>query len=405
MPFISHRDDKSRSGGVKFQEEAVKKSGWGETFGASLGLAVDEDLTTSTLINREGWRDRTKQVEKMIDEGTIDKEKYMRVNMPFGSKTPSYGFDYDKASEDFEDIKSSKILTEERNAMLKGRREYAEDVISRGPTSAQFLGAANAFMLDPVSIATMPISYSVGAARGLAAVGRTMLKAGTTEMAAETVIQGFVVGHKNDIDSPYGFKDAIKNIGTAAVGSSLLAGGGKGISEYITSVRAKVKDLPQTDELKFADETLGRMEETLKDNPLRKEGMTAKEAVKADEDYLNELEVKRVDIEKPREAPPAKEYDDVITEGKKDFSNKEQAVLKKTGELESYNKDMAQYNGRFNPAQEAAEPDLKGVKIDEQVRIKETGEVVTVKADAEVVYRQAKKRMDIIDTIAGCLNA
>jgi len=356
MAFVSSRDEKMRSADINFQEEFAPKSSFGDVYAASIGLTFDEELSISSKLNREGWSDRKRIVEGLIDSGALDKSKYSRSSLPtpssLGGLHPAQ-FDYEAASLDFEEIKDHKTLSEERNQLLKMRRDYANDVFERGSGTARFLGAANAFMLDPISIATMPIGYSVGAAKGLRAVGKAALKIGATEMAVETGIQAFVFDHKEEIDSPYGYQDAITNIGTAALGSALLGGTAMGIKEYISHVRLKTKDLPDSEQLQFADETLARLEETLSNNPLRKEGMTSKELVNADKEFLTELEVRRDKVELAKEPPPAIEVNETPYVKPKDFSTKENAVLKKTGELDGYNRDIAQYNERFNPKADA----------------------------------------------------
>jgi len=274
MAFVSSRDEKMRSSDINFQEEFAPKSSFGDVYATSIGQTFDEELSISSKLNREGWSDRKRIVEGLIDSGALDKSKYSRSSLPTPSSLGglhSAQFDYEAASLDFEEIKDHKTLSEERNQLLKMRRDYANDVFERGSGTARFLGAATAFMLDPISIATMPIGYSVGAAKGLRAVGKAALKIGATEMAVETGIQAFVFDHKEEIDSPYGYQDAITNIGTAALGSALLGGTAMGIKEYISHVRLKTKDLPDSEQLQFADETLARLEETLSHNPLRKE--------------------------------------------------------------------------------------------------------------------------------------
>ena len=356
MPFVSARDELVRSTELNFQEEFKPKSTAGEVYAAGVGLAIDEDLSISSTLNREGWSDRKRVVEGLIDSGELDKSKYTRSSLPtpIGGLHPTL-FDYDRASQDFEQIKNDTVLNDERKATLKARRDYANDVFERGSGVARFAGAATAFMLDPVSIATMPIGYSVGAAKGLHAVGNAMLKVGATEMLVETGIQGFVYGHKQDIDSPYSYQEALTNIGTAAFGSALLAGTGMGIKEYISSIRTKTKGLPQSEQLDFADETLARMEDTLSDNPLRKEGMTSKELVKADKEFLTELEVRRTKVDSVQ--VERKEYAKI--DGTPQASGRELSVMDRIGQAEEYKQDLLAYEqkvGKINPVDADGKP-------------------------------------------------
>ena len=80
----------------------------------------------------------------------------------------------------------------------------------------------------------------------------------------------------------------------------------------------------------------------------------------------------------------------------------------------SNTKPTTQYISRDNkpvvelissPSKLDGNPSLKGVMIEEQVKIKETGEIVTVKSDAEVMLRRAKKRVTQMQKLRGCLGA
>jgi hypothetical protein len=351
MPFVSARDERVRSTDLNFQEEFKPKSTAGEVYEASIGLTIDEDLSISSKLNRESYRERKAIVKGLIESGEIDGKDYVvsgnRGATPFSGGGAST-FNYDALSEKYPQVRKDNDLREERNATLKSRRDYANDVFERGPGWARIAGAATVFPLDPVSIATMPIGYSVGAAKGLHAVGNAMLKVGATEMLVETGIQGFVYGHKQDIDSPYSYQEALTNIGTAAFGSALLAGTGMGIKEYISSIRAKTKDLPQSEQLDFADETLARMEDTLSNNPLRKEGMTSKELVEADKEFLTELEVRRTKVEPVQ--VERKEYAKI--DGTPQASSRELSVMDRIGQAEEYKQDLLAYEQKVGKMSE-----------------------------------------------------
>lgn len=391
MPFVSMKDQRQSDSLVKFQEEYTPESDFGEVFAASVGQVFDEELSISNTLNREGNSARRQVVEDLISSGQLDRNKYVNRRGVFN---------YDKAALDFEQIKTNKQLDEERKELLKLKRDYASDVMSRGSGAAQFLGAATGYLLDPVSVATMPIGFATGASRGLAAAGKAAIKAGATEMAIETGIQAFVYEHKHDIDSPYQWKDALTNIASAATASALLAGGAVGIREYVRSVRAKTKDLPMDDDIAFSNETLSRMEDTLSSNHLRKEGMTSEQLIQADMEYLEGLEMRRI-------AKPKIEIDpQVIRKPASDpgLFGKEKSVLSKTGLADDYAVDMLEYKKRFGSTSPEA-PNLKGIMIDEQVKVRETGEVVTVKSEADVMLRRAEKRLSQIQKLRGCLGA
>ena len=403
MPFTSTKDKRELMQRLEFQTEPMPEaSGFGEVFAAGVGQVFDEELSISGMLNRDGWDKRRKQVEQLIDAGELDKDKYTRRTRR-GTK-----FDYDAVAKDFPDVKSSFQLNEERNELLKERREYAQDVFERGSGMAQFLGSMTGYMLDPISIATMPIATATTTAKGLGAVGQVALKAGAVEMATETAIQGLVMEHKHDIDSPYTWKDALTNVATAATGAAALGGVTQGISEYIKSVRLKSKALPQTDKLKAADDALARVEDTLRDNPYRAKDMNTEQLVEADVKFLAEMEDGRKGYNNT-----LRRTDDYIAEridrpGKATVAEREKTVLKTTGQLEDYSQDILRFKElQGTPPQKLYEApqDFKGVKIDEQVKVRETGEVATVKVDAEKVWRQTVKRRNQADVLRACLDA
>ena len=259
MPFINETDKRA-----VFQEavpdENIYTPGFGETFSASLGLTIDENLSISGSLNREGWQNRQELIKQKIDEDALNRDDYMDRRGRF---------DYNRAATDLNDpqIKTDDVLELERRNVLAGRRKYAEDVIARGNGMAQFLGMANAYMLDPISIATMPIALPATTAKSLSIVGRSLLaarNAAVIETATELAIQPFVYEHKQDIESPYTYKDALVNIAGAAIGASVLGGVAGGVSGYLRKVRGEVEAKGViTPEVDFALQNIARMQESI----------------------------------------------------------------------------------------------------------------------------------------------
>ena len=211
------------------------------------------------MLNLEGFSQRKQQVKELGNSGAFDINKY----------TSGVGdVNYNKLGEDFPEfkLKTDRELFDERKALLKQRRDYAQDVFERGNGMAQFLGMANAFMLDPINIATMPIATAGTAAKGLSTIGRA-IQVGRNEaglaVAAELMIQPLVYQHKHAIDSPFEFTDALANIATAATGAFAIGSAVGGISGYLKAVREKTADLPLDDSAKMALESLARVEDDL----------------------------------------------------------------------------------------------------------------------------------------------
>lgn len=263
MPFIN---DTSRRSVFQqsVQDMNVAAPSFGEVFGASVGLTIDEDLSISSVLNREGWQNRRELIRSKINEGVIDSAPYTNTRGRFN---------YNRAARDLNDpaIKTDTVLEEERRAMLDGRRKYAKDVIERGNGIAQFLGMANAFMLDPINIATMPIALPSTAAKSLSIAGRALLtarNAAAIGAASELAIQPLVYAHKHDIESPYSYKDALVAIGGAAIGAGVIGGVAGGVSGYLRKVRARVEEVGvSSPDVDFAMENLSRLESVLKSNP------------------------------------------------------------------------------------------------------------------------------------------
>lgn len=393
MPFVSKNDAKDFETNMQdFQE--VDRASFGETFAAAVGGVFDEELSISRELNREGWSMRKKQVEEMISSERINRNDYLnKIGV----------FDYDRLSKDFPEVMSDFQLEEERNEMLAKRRSYRDDVFERGSGVAQFLGAANGYMLDPISIASMPIAGVNTTAKGLQAVGAMALKAGAVEAGVETAIQPMVFEHKHDIESPYSWQDALANIATAAAGGAIIAAAPQGIKELV----GQAKERAVARGLKEA-EYLERMEDSLSQNPLRKEGMTSEELIQADSKYIETMELTRERMSKPSIVPEHFDQPPVARAQKGTVSQRERSVLDRTGQAEAYDHDIQAFRARqgVEPRRIDEIPqDFKGVKIKEKVRVRETGKVIEVEADADKVWRRATKRRSAVSRLENCLNA
>ena len=165
MPFVSERDIRYIEQQLPAPEEYVPKSLFSETVGAAFAYAVDEELSISNALNREGFRQRQEQVRELVDKGEIDLDRF----------TDRRGrIDYDRISDIYDSVKSTAQLDEERAEFLAERRERNQDIIERGSGVAQFIGMAGAFVLDPINIATMPLGFIGTAGRGLSVVGKAL---------------------------------------------------------------------------------------------------------------------------------------------------------------------------------------------------------------------------------------
>ena len=261
MPFVSERDIRYIEQQLPAAEEYVSESLFSETVGAAFQYAVDEDLSISNALNREGFKQRQKQVRELVDKGEIDLDRF----------TNRRGrIDYDRISDIYDSVKSTAQLDEERADFLAERRERNQDVIERGSGVAQFVGMAGAFMLDPINIATLPLGFVGTAGRGLSVIGKALTVGRNEAMiatAAEIGIQPFVYAHKHKIDSPYSMYDAATNIAAAAAGAGILGTFTGGLAGYLGKVRERsapmLKDIAD-DEVTMSLESLRLNEEAIR---------------------------------------------------------------------------------------------------------------------------------------------
>jgi len=305
MPFVSNRDNRELMQSIT-PVQREQKSSFYDVFSASVGLVFDEELSISGALNREGWEQRRQLVTEKIANGEIDKSKYFDKRGRFN---------YDRLARDLNDplIKTDAQLTEERNEILAHRREYAQDVIERGSGMAQFIGSATGYILDPINVATMPIATIGTASRGMTAIGKA-LTIGRNEaglaLATELAIQPLVYEHKDEIESPYGFDDALTNIATAAVGAGALGAFTGGLSGYFRKVKESTQDLPQVIADKDATASLEVLDRVAHQLDELDEGGRAASVKASEETAIQEITqeidqeiiISRSNLEKAREA-------------------------------------------------------------------------------------------------------
>lgn len=358
MTFVSHRTARGiAQGAVPDENEPV--SSFGDTFGASLGLVIDEELSVSSTLNREGWAERRSLIEQRIDEGVLNREQF---------RHPRKGFDYNAAAESLNDplIKTDDVLREERNEMLAKRREYAQGVIERGPATANFLGAANGYILDPINLMTVPIAFPTTTAKSLNVLGRALLTArnvAVVEGVTELAIQPFVYDHKMDIESPYSFRDAVTNIAFAAGGGGALGFAGGGISGYLR----KVLDTADSAKIAGPDEDaakqyIERMIRTVEQTPQVKDLDDAFKAGKitqdeynqqkleAEKNFLLDLEDQRARSNQPSRKPAHYAGDEPTLDIQKAaIPDRQRAVLQAQGLDAEYDMAMKMVDDIDNP--------------------------------------------------------
>lgn len=228
MPILSNQDQRDYYQNLLGPQEVREDPTFFETMGSAFGFVIDEELSVSSLLNRQGYDDRNEQIFKMSSEG-FDLKPYTDITGEI---------DYDRISEDTGLIKTNRELYDERTEILRKRREENQDVIERGNGFAQFLGSMGGYMLDPINVATMGIGVGT-AYKGMSTLSQALMTGRNTAaiaLASESAIQPLVYKHKHDINSPYEFNDALMAIGTTAIGAGLLGGAMGGISGYFRNL-------------------------------------------------------------------------------------------------------------------------------------------------------------------------
>ncbi|MBQ0795758.1 hypothetical protein [Zhongshania sp.] len=330
MPFLGDFQQRRIDDTLQPMQEYSELPTWDESFGAALGVAIDEELSISSALNRQGWAQRRDQVRGLIDSGEVDHKRY---------SDRRGRFDYDRLAAERDDIKSDSVLGEERKQMLASRRTYAESVLKDAPMSARFLGSANAYLLDPISIATMPISAAPTAAKSLSVLSRASQFAGRgalLEGLSETAIQAFVFDHKNEIDSPHSVQDAIAAIATAATGGAVLNGLAGGIGGYLRAVREQVDPAKLNPTEKKAFEYVQRTEDILDSSPYERTVENDAQFMREIHDYREargEKTVTSADFEMSEKAYPRAKA-----------TSKQTEILERTGLGESYDSTMDAYS-------------------------------------------------------------
>jgi len=263
MPFL---DSQSRLRELEAQGPATyyEEPEWGDVFRASFNYVVDEELSISSLLNNQGVEQRREQTRSMLDDGVIQINDYVNSRGRFDYSKLSDDMNNGVLSQDIVDkygvIKTDAQIQEERNQTLAIRRAESERLRERGSGTAQFLGMLSGYMLDPINLATLPLSTIVTAGKGLSVAAqafRTAKMETGLSVGAEALIQPFVYAHKNDIDSPYSSQDAIANIGFAAVGGALLGGASGGISGYFRRIR----EVAEEEQVQLANQIIERFRE------------------------------------------------------------------------------------------------------------------------------------------------
>ena len=212
-----------------------ESTGFFENMRTAFGDYHSEEASTSEFFNRKRTQTpRNEMAQRLIASGDIP-EDVVNANRIVGRKggsLPDYnGLAEWRQAQGFDDLESDEQIHAELRQELAERRETSQDIYERSTmagTGGQFAGYLLGGSIDPVNIAAMAIPISAPVAAG-ARVGATAARVGASaaaaNMAAEALIQGQVIGYKDDIDSPYSVGMAAANVAFAGAFGAALGGG------------------------------------------------------------------------------------------------------------------------------------------------------------------------------------
>jgi hypothetical protein len=339
VPFVSRKDQRERDQSYspeKFPTEVAEESTYLEMFRGSRDLFIDENLSTSYMLNVGNYNERKKTVRSLIEEGIVNRKKY---------ESYTGEFDYDRMANDLDQNPDTKGLVQtdlqlfsERSQMLKERREETQKTLAAGSGFKKGLAVALGSIVgsgyDPAVLATLPFATSVQTLKGLSTLGRALV-VGRNEFAlaaaSETFIQPLVYSHKESIGSPYEVEDALLAIATVAIGAGVLGAtadaGINGLSGYFKSVREKASPF---------------VSKPSKDKLIGVDGEAAQRAVTPEEESLEILLRLEEDLNAQRTARPT----DTETREYNKFRKGEYTGLAQTKEatIKGLNKDVASFS-------------------------------------------------------------
>jgi hypothetical protein len=274
-------------------------------------------------------------------------------------------------------IKTNEQIEAEISNELKWRRESSKDYLEKGSSFAKFLGEANAYMIDPINVASMFATAPIAVgAKGFQGVFQAAARGGVISAGSEALIQPFVFKFKNDIDSPYSATDAIGAIATAAIGGAALDSGIHGIGSLVKRLRGDVKKVKAAGfnepDLDAVEVSLAKIDEVLQGSDVdiakvfrpnesdefwsSSAGKQFAEEVAENVRSAPEIKPQELDGKNPQADSKAFDYDAEIENL---TANKiEEAEAKASAEFEVSKKELTELETRLETAETEADIDL-----------------------------------------------
>ena len=221
-----------------------------ETFVATWNATVQEDLTTSEVLNLSEKRaERRAKVLKLTGEdiSSLEGQAIPQKSMSEVGRSAE-GREivrrYERKLTDLATQYPGEVLTEEEMlaAIIEDSklvRERTGKVLENATFSGKiggFAGAMATSVMDPFILASMFFGASISAG-----ILRTALTEAGINVVSETMIQPFVAQYKQEIESPYTLEDALMRVGAAAGGGFILGGLGRGVQRGVQRGIARLR--------------------------------------------------------------------------------------------------------------------------------------------------------------------
>ena len=251
----------------------MPETGFTENWQASLGLTIDQYLPFSSLQDPESdysnvfsgffskspIQVRNEQLRSFVDEGEVPEEIYNQyTKRRHAGRTTDWDGIAQWANENIPDLQDKFVtqaeMFEKNKEILANRKVYADDIFERSNgwgIVGQLAGGMHAGVLDPVTVATLPLAAP---SLGVSAMSRSMYAAqlawrsAALNMGVQLAMEPFVMHWNEQLDSEYTLKDAMINVGAAGLFGGFI-GLGSGYLGHGGSVQGRWFAANQTDAL------------------------------------------------------------------------------------------------------------------------------------------------------------
>jgi len=220
-------------------EHRKDDTGYTENWAATLGYAMDTELSMAEAINSGETMERNNYLKKLVSEDKIDfrpfikKESMDRTEFDWSAMADhakSIGFN----------ISNDEELFNSRQDTLQERKSYVDEINSRANMMGglgMFSAYAHNAMVDPINIAAMTVG-PVALAKHMGATA-SVIRAGTAEagLAVGSEIPIQIIGHdwRDKVGVDYTWQDSIIEIAATGLLAGSLTGAARALGKWSES--------------------------------------------------------------------------------------------------------------------------------------------------------------------------